>query len=174
MRMTIDLKGSEQLDRSLSEYERDSRRDGEKALRDIAVKWQMEAKMRIPVDTGLARNTILREQGRDSQGLFCAVGSNQKYSKYIEFGTKRIARGLVKALGLREDITDSQAIKIWPAKNANLVDEVTGKASRRAISAIDKRLASGGSQEQMPWLRTSFMAIRDWAIKRLAKAFTFE
>ena len=141
-----------------------------RALTEIAIRWQLEAKKRAPVETGLMRNTIMYEVEWDElRGVgSVAVGSNQKYAAFVEFGTKWIAGGRVLALG-QGWLTDAEAVKIWPAKNNNLVDPKTGSVSKRAAKAIES-MASGGPQEQMPWLRPAWMAIADWARGRLAEA----
>ncbi len=121
------------------------------AMRDIATMWQMQAKLRAPVDTGILRNQVLNEHGIDTRGeFFAAVGSNQKYAKFVEFGTKYIAGGQVQALGTRPDITDTEAIKSWPAKDKG-----------------------GGQREQMPWLRPAWMHIKDKAMKKIDESIVF-
>jgi hypothetical protein len=156
------------------------------AFRDIATEWQRQAKLRIPVETGVTRNTVLSEHGRQPNGeWFCAVGSNQKHAKFIEFGTKHIADGAVKALGTGADVTDAQAIHSWPAKDATADQgrrDMGGRwvaAKGGSTSAMHKggalrnklgRFVKASPQEQMPWLRPSFMAIQEKVMGRLAKA----
>jgi len=66
-------------------------------------------------------------------------------------------------------VTDAQAIKLWPAKNNNLVNKITGKAYK-AAGVLAAKVAAGGNQEQMPWLRTSLNVMKDWAVQRMIKA----
>lgn len=151
MQVSMNLMGMSQLTQLLSGGMKRADQRGKQAMRDVTTRWQFEAKLRAPVEYGLLRNTIMKDEGVDNDGIWGAVGSNQEYAKYTEFGTDHIAGGKVKALGTREDVTDAQAIKNWPALDA-----------------------TGGTREQLPWLRPAFMAIREWAIERLASAFRFE
>ena len=130
----------------------------------------------------------------------CAVGTNVPYGKYVEFGTKYIAGGKVQALGDGIDITDAQAVHAWPAKNfgsgdkvmqksgrkdyfggdilewtgwrtrGGFVNEKTGEANKRLVDAWHKAFDAGSQQEEMPWLRTSFNAIKAWAVEMLVEA----
>lgn len=136
------------LEKSLRSYPKAVRTELSKTLNLIGEKWKTEAQRRVPVDTGLTRNTIIKEPVNTKDGeLSIAVGSNQLHSNYIEFGTKRIAGGAVKNLGTSPAITDADAIKDWPA----LQDR-------------------GGSGQQMPWLRPAANAILDDAIRAMGEA----
>lgn len=125
-----------------------------KAIELIVARWHAECVKRVPVDEGFLRNRILTNTKADKDGIVGEVGSNLDYAVFLEFGTKHIARGLVKALGERVDITDAEAIKNWPAKDQLKIGD------------------GAGSMERMPWLRTSWMAIEDWAIQTLKDAFS--
>ena len=146
-RVTTTIFGLDALTRVLSLWNPQMERNMERAFKDIVTEWARQAKLRVPVETGRLRNTILTEVGKDAQGLYGAVGSNLTYSPFVEFGTDRIAGGAVKALGTRPDITDAEAVTDWPAKAAD-----------------------GAQREQMPWLRPAFMAIRDKSERRIARA----
>lgn len=129
--------------------------------------WMREAKFRVPVDTGVTRNTILGDVTVTNDEATCSVGSNQEHAKHIEFGTDWIAGGSVKALGTRPDITDADAIHTWAAKEENATKKTsysaninTGRLHNRGGLEIDGKRGAVGRQEQMPWLRTSFIAIR--------------
>lgn len=172
MKIRMDIKGQQALRDLLAGRAKQADKAIRIALVRICVRWELEAKRRIPVETGFARNSVTHEVGKDADGHFGAVGSNADYAKYLEFGTEHIAGGAVKALGTREDVTDAQAIKIWPAKNANLLKK-DGTANA-AFTRLTAKVAAGGAQEQMPWLRTSFMSIRIWALDELAKAIKWE
>lgn len=114
----------------------------------VGTKWQHEAKLRVPDETGTTRNSILYEVGSQAGEQFVACGSNQKHAPHIEFGTKWIAGGAVKKLGLGP-VNDSQAIKSWPAKEAD-----------------------GATREQMPWLRPAWESIREWATRLIGESFS--
>jgi len=75
------------------------------------------------------------------------IGTNEEYGIFLEFGTERIADGAVKRLGLREDVTDADAVHSWQAL-----------------------LSRGGSGQQMPWLRPAANSVRPQAMAALAKA----
>lgn len=159
------------------------------ALKVIANRWLAEAKKRVPVDMGTLRSRILSEVYKDSSGWVCAVGTNVAYGKFLEFGTKYIAGGLVQKLGDSIDITDEQAIHAWPAKNfgsgaeivkkgvktgwrerGGYINERTGEANKPLANAWTKAFSGGSPQEEMPWLRTSYSAVKTWAIEMLAEA----
>lgn len=153
------------------------------AHRRIGQLHRREAIERVPVDEGRLRNAILTNTYLVGDQYHTETGTNvEKYPAFVEFGTRYIAGGRVKALGQRVDITDAQAIKLWPAKNfgslnlktggrkAGLIDEKSGRANLRVIEAIDKRLAAGRAQESMPWLRPSFQKIKAQAIEMLQAA----
>ena len=142
-----------------------------KALKVIGQRWKAECVKRVPVDTGNLKNRILTETYKEAGGDWTtAVGTNVPYGKWLEFGTTHIAGGRVKALGTGIDVTDSQAIKVWSAKNAGFVDPTTGVANARAVYAHWIRFEAGSPQEQMPWLRPAFNAIKGWAVEMLKEA----
>jgi HK97 gp10 family phage protein len=152
MNVNIEFRGVDEFAAVLKKQSAQVQQETALAMRDIATEWQREAKQRIPVDTGTTRNTVLSEHGRKPNGdFYAAVGSNQRHARFIEFGTKWIAGGAVKALGTDPNITDADAVTTWPA--------------------LEER---GGSRQQMPWLRPAFMAIRDRIIKRLQKVLRFK
>lgn len=49
------------------------------------------AKRLCPVDTGNLRSSITHVLGRDGAGLYCDIGSDVEYARYIEFGTWKMA-----------------------------------------------------------------------------------
>ena len=129
-----------------------------------------QAQRRVPVASNrLKQGIITVTYDSPIEGLVTEVGTNVvsdkgfPYPVVLEFGSKHIAGGRVKALGEGADITDAEAIKIWPAKNAGLVD-ASGKANARLASAIQKRLAGGGAHEQMPFLRPAWNKVLPEAI----------
>jgi hypothetical protein len=143
-----------------------------KAHKQSGLQWVAEARKRCPVDEGRARSSLRSNTYTDSNGIITTeVGSNVEYTKHLEFGTEYIAGGRVKDLGLSPEITDQQAIHEWPAKLA----EATGDTTVRIDAAGRRRTASGafaGVQEQMPFLRTGFMAIRSKIIDRFNAAIS--
>jgi hypothetical protein len=156
-----------------------------RVLRIVGKRWQGEAIKRVPVDFGTLKERILTETYQEGNSFTTACGTNLPYGKYVEFGTRTIAGGRVLALGDGPDITDAQAIKLWPAKNfgsgainpktgsrerGGFINETTGKANMRAVSADLRRHERGAPSEQMPWLRPSLNAIKSWAIEMIQEA----
>jgi HK97 gp10 family phage protein len=161
---------AKQLEKRLLNWEQSVQAKAKRAMKDIAERWRDEAQQRVPVDKSTLKDRIL-ENSYEENGVFIAeVGSNLEYAKFLEFGTDYIAGGKVKALGDDPGITDAEAITIWAAKNAGLVNNETGKVKAGLVKAIDKNLKAGGSQEQMPWLRPAFNSIRRWAEKLIVNA----
>jgi hypothetical protein len=156
------------------------------AHRRIGQMHRAEAVKRAPVDEGTLRQRILTNTYEAGGLIFTETGTNvEKYPAFVEFGTRYIAGGRVKRIGTAVDITDAQAVTLWPAKNfgslvdffsrdrkrkPGIIDEQTGNANRRVVAALEKRQARGGAQEQMPWLRPSFSKIRAEALELLAEA----
>jgi HK97 gp10 family phage protein len=62
------------------------------------------AKKLAPVDTGRLRASITHALGRDSQSIYCDVGTDVEYAPYVEFGTSTQAAQpyLRPALGAAE------------------------------------------------------------------------
>ena len=141
------------------------------ALRRIGEAQKAEAQKRAPVDTGRLGQAIFTNTFQSGENFTMEVGTNIKYAVYVEFGTKHIAGGRVKALGDKVEITEAQAIKLWPAKNAGILNR-EGKVNKAVIGSIEKRVSAGGGQEMMPWLRVSWMKIREWAIQQIEGALT--
>lgn len=149
-----------------------------RAYRRIGLAWKAGAVRRVPVDKGTLRQHILTNTYWEGEyELVTETGTNLRqqgrsryaYPVYLEFGTKWIAKGRVLALGLSPYITDAQAIKDWPAKDA---EKLTWKQDKqgRFRKADGRFVGSGGVEEQMPWLRTSFNAIREDAMTEIAMA----
>jgi len=145
----IRLKGVAELAKHLEDLTEEAERELEQAMAEIAAAWAAEAEDRAPVETGNLEGTILHDSGKTAEGYFAAVGSNESYAAFIEFGTRWIAGGAVKALGLNPNITDASAVTSWPAKEAG----------------------GAKSGEQMPFLRPAFMALEPWILKRLKQVF---
>lgn len=160
--VTLHRQFSQQLN-SLAAAFRFWKREGikklEKAHRVIGQRVKGEAQRRVPVETSRLKQGILTVTSRDPQGFVTEVGTNVKsdkgfpYPVVLEFGSKFIAKGRVKALGEGASISDSDAIKDWPAKEAG-GSEQGGKSSR----------------EQMPFLRPAWNFVLPEAIELINKA----
>lgn len=147
MEVTMVLQGIPHLAVRLKAWDAKLRRDMKGALLRIGTAWVKEAKRRVPVDTGLLRNSINKQVDVAADGFTLAVGTNRAYGVFVEFGTDHIAGGRVKALGLSPEIDDSEAITRWPA--------------------LAKRKGRG---QQMPWLRPAWHAIKEKAIQNMNDA----
>lgn len=185
----MEIKVGEQLTRDLADLElklrqwnRESRDRAFRAFRRIGVAWKAEAIKRIPVDTGVARQHIATETLWDGpHEILTNTGSNLvdpdtgiPYPVYLEFGTKYIAGGRVKQLGYDPFVTDAQAIKSWPAKDAEALHEGNAQGTftdKQGRLRDAKGHFVGGVGEQMPWLRPAFNVIRDWAMREIEQAF---
>lgn len=153
------------------------------AHKRIGYRHKSEAVKRVPVDESRLKPAILTSTFEDSNGVTTETGTNVPYGEYVEFGTRYIAGGRVLALGPGVIVTDTQAIKLWPAKvlgsgaigkggfrSGARISTTTGKANTRVVAAIEARMARGGSDEQMPWLRPAFESMRRWAIQQIDDA----
>ena len=168
MQVTLDGLGPAvaTFSQALSFWSQETQRKLLKAHKWAGQYWVAEAKKRCPVDEGRLRSSIRTNTYTDGQGiLITEVGSNVEYAPHLEFGTKYIARGRVKAIGLRPDVTDTMAIHDWPAKSAEatedtsaMIDTAGGAYGRRRNK--EGRFVAGGAQEQMPFLRPAWMYIR--------------
>lgn len=157
-----------ELAKLLRNHTRDTEQKLTTAFRKIGVRWRSEAVKRVPVDEGTLKQRIVSNTYKADGELITEVGSNVAYAPFLEFGTRYIAAGNVLRLGLDPEVTDAQAIKIWPAKNSGITN--ADGSLNRAGRHMQQRAASGGAQEQMPWLRPAFMSIRTWAIQQLHEA----
>lgn len=171
MRVEFKVSGLEQLEALIKEKMQEVQPKVSRLMTEVGTKWELEAKKRVPVDTGLLRNTILKDTGWDKDGPYVAVGSNQKYAKFVEFGTEHIAGGRVMALGTGEEITDSQAVKSWPAKMAGLKGAFYDKLGRLHVKG--GKFAAGRQNEQMPWLRPALNSIKAWIVDKVVRVFQF-
>ncbi len=153
MKVTLGKQFSDQLNKladDIDGWSEDARERLLDAHRRIGQRHKAEAVKRVPVDEGTLKERITTATHRDTAGteILTETGTNvPDYPVFLEFGTRYIAGGRVKALGEGVDITDAQAVKDWPAKAAD-----------------------NAQREQMPWLRPAFNAIRDWALKQIIKA----
>lgn len=157
------LRDLREFERTLRQWDDDVRRDMRRAHGRIGQRWRTEAVKRVPVDEGRVKNAIVSNVYEANGTFYTEVGTNVEYALYLEFGTEHIAGGAVKALGDRVDISDAEAIKSWPAKDAELPD-VEADAQGRYRDSSGRFLAGVNSKEQMPWLRPSFTVMREWAI----------
>lgn len=175
MQVTLHQEFAHQLNQ-LTLHLQNWRRSGEdqmwKAMQRIGERFRAEAVKRVPVDTGRLVNAILKNTYRDAGEIFTEVGTNVKdYPAFVEFGTEYIAKGAVLALGERVDITDAEAIHWWPAKAGEATENTSvGLRDGKLINKAGDVIARQRPQEQMPWLRPSFMAIRAWAVLQIENA----
>lgn len=143
----------------------------ERAYSRIVFRWHAEAAKRIPVRTGRARNAIFQNVYWDGPTLIAEVGGNLRYMDFLEFGTRFIAGGRVQEIGRRPDVTDMDAIHNWPAKAGEATDLTAVAMELHTGRRVNNKLQYvTGPQEQMPWLRPAWMAIRDWSIKQIEAA----
>lgn len=140
-----------------------------KAHQTIGQRWKAEAVKRAPVAKGTLVERIVTNSYSVPGGFETECGSNVPHAVFTEFGTRHIAGGRVLALGQGAVITDAQAIKNWPAKDAGRRDP-DGSVNSIVAAAEAARAARGSANEQMPWLRPAFHSIRDWAINLLSEA----
>ena len=128
----------------------------EDGFRVYAERWKGEAQRRVPESPALGKHNktkahlhqrILTNVYVVGGEVVMEVGSNLEHAVYVEFGTERIAKGRVKALGYDPHVTDAQAVTSWPAKELD-----------------------GATRDQMPWLRPAFWAVRDEFVAMLESA----
>lgn len=179
----------EALADDIDEWEQNLTDNVRDALERIAMAWEAGAKQRAPVENGTLRNKITHDVEVLSGIVVAYVGvpADLTYAAFVEFGTKWIAGGRVKALGLSKDITDQEAVKLWPAKNegdtsknrdAGFLSTSTGlfhsPTAKQAHDIAVATVLGGGVSEQMPWLRPSFTAIVDQAEELIAYAAGYD
>lgn len=164
------------LENRIGQWSKDLKAKLRAVHKEVGMMWAAGAVKRVPVDTSTLKNRILHNVYIDNQYVYVTeVGTNiPEYPIDLEFGTKWIAKGAVLALGTSTQITDQQAIHIWPAKAG--VDFHADYTSV-SINTQDERLnlagnlagpnKKGGPQEQMPWLRPAFNAIKTIVIDSL-------
>jgi len=141
-------KDLDDLAKAFGSWDDDSVKRLVKAHKRIGVRHKGEAVKRVPVDQSTLKQRITTHTDKSAAGtdVTTETGTNvPDYPIFLEFGTRYIAGGRVKALGDGVGITDAQAVKDWPAKT--------------------------GSRQQMPWLRPAFNSIRAWALKQIEEAF---
>lgn len=132
------------------------------AHKRITKKWISAARKRVPEWSKELRDSIDGVTIKHGQGVYSKVGSDLFYAKYIEFGTRYIAGGKVKALGTKMHITDAEAVTDWPAKHI--------KGTRKTVRRKRVKRASRKQSAQMPWLRPAWWSIDKWARAELSLA----
>ena len=150
----------EAFERALNQWAVDVEKRLKRLFARAGERWKRGAKRRVPVGPsrktahgtvvgGTLRNSIQSNVFTSFGLIGVEVGTNvREYPEYVEFGTRYIAGGRVKALGLNPEITDAQAITTWPAKEE-----------------------SGAQREQMPWLRPAWASdTRDWMLNEINEA----
>lgn len=162
---------------SLMLWSKEGKKKLERTYRKYGLLWQAGAKKRVPVDEArLERGILAPPPYWDGGVLTQEVGTNVKYGPFLEFGTVRIAEGKVLDLGDDPYIDDTQAIHTWAAKEKDAAKGTsygitkTGKTKGRRLNAEGKGL-SYKPQEQMPFLRPAFVAIRDDLIAEIDASY---
>ncbi len=131
------------------------------ALNHAALMWLREIQRHMPVDVGLARESMnispatLSQQG----GFEAAVGTNVPYVFYLEFGTRYIAKGQV-----RDWRPGQSPVMMWPAKEEGLPrpgSSRPGTKARARKEAILAKALDPATAEFMPPMRGSWQIIRD-------------
>lgn len=169
-----------------------------KLFTKLGFRWHAEAVKRVPVDEGTLKNTLIHNTyweigggGTRGGALITELGTNLEYGDFVEFGTRRIAGGAVLQIGDKEDVSDFEAVHTWPAKERDasrrtsfeiLHDEgefglmdLRGKIQvgqvRGRLLNRDGELLAARPQEQMPWLRASWHAVKPWFMQELVSIF---
>lgn len=131
------------------------------ALNHAALMWLREIQRHMPVDTGLARESMNISPASLSQagGFEASVGTNVPYVFYLEFGTRYIASGQVKAWR-----PGQSPVLMWPAKEADLPRpgrSKPGSKARARKEAILGKALDPSTAEFMPPMRGSWQIIRE-------------
>lgn len=129
-------------------------------LNHAAARWLREIQRHMPVDVGLARESFnMSPAHRGQNGNFEAqVGTNVPYVFYLEFGTKYIAGGQVKAWR-----PGQSPVIMWPAKEDDLPRPGRSKPGSKARARKEAILAKAldpSTTEFMPPMRGSWQLIR--------------
>ena len=161
-KFTRDLK---LLAQALTDWDKEGRRKLEQTYRKHGLLWQGESKKRVPVDEGRLEKSILAPPPFwNGVVLTQEVGTNVEYGPFLEFGTERIAGGDVKAIGDKPEVSDLEAVHTWPAKEGEAIDKTSDSIDTSGGATGALRNAKGQftfkAQEQMPFLRTGFVAIK--------------
>lgn len=182
MKVNLEVRGLTELERRIASWSVQVSREMTKLFRELGFKWRAEAVRRVPVETGWLKSKILQSTYLDTDNVWVTdVGTNVRdqetgfiYPMAVEFGTRYIAGGAVKALGDSPLITDAQAIHTWPAKSRNGIAGTSVGVDTDGATRGRRRDALGrftGIQEQMPWLRTSWTSgVFNWFIARYNRA----
>lgn len=143
-------------------------------LNAIAFKWEKEIKRHMPVDMGIAKNSIqVRKAEEDENGHIVAeVGGNVPHLVWLEFGAEK-ARGLMKALTVWKPGMDP--IIHWYAKDMPL-EELAAKRdkAKKFTTYLNyyKRLhkaTDSNTEEFAPPFRGSWQRISEDLIRRLRR-----
>ena len=85
MNVEVKVENIKKLQEQLRKYASKSEAKARKAVIKTAYDIHSEAVRHCPVDTGRLRSSIAVEVGK---GASAVIGTNVKYAKYVEFGTK--------------------------------------------------------------------------------------
>jgi len=188
------LIGVDNLEKLVKQWGDRFRTDVFKLFQQLGFRWHAEAVKRVPVDEGTLKNTLIHNTyWENDNSIVTELGTNLEYGGFVEFGTRLIAGGAVLALGPdREEISDLEAVHTWPAKQANEIRKTSrsiitdgGESSffnlqgklevgmfKGRLLNRDGELLPARPQEQMPWLRASWVVVKPWFLESLIKLIT--
>lgn len=86
--MTVRIEGLSKLRAALLRVTGEAERTAQREVKRSALNVQSGARERVPVDTGRLRNSIAHEI--DADGLNATIGTNVRYSVFVEFGTRNM------------------------------------------------------------------------------------
>lgn len=142
------------------------------ALNEVGLMWQSAVIRHMPVDKGLARNSVgmIPAIARDEHTLECQVGTNVPYVVALEYGIPG-ARGLFGAL--QHWSYGMEPIKNWYAKDLTRLDlmndvhDLEGTEDHaRALKKLAK-FEAGSTEEFAPPFRGSWQLIERRVVDRL-------
>lgn len=194
VRMTFtELIGLEGLTKLAEKWNEKLRGQAFRLFTQLAFRWHAEAVKRVPVDEGILKNTLIHNTyWENDTTIVTELGTNLDYGGFVEFGTRFIAGGAVLAIGPKPEVTDTEAIHTWPAKQANETEKTSrsiirdqgdhslfdlqgklhvGTFKGRLLN-VSGNLLPARPQEQMPWLRASWVVVKPWFLEELIKLIT--
>lgn len=133
-------------------------------LNRIALVWQREIKRHMPVETGIARNSIALDPAVPTVARIIAqVGTNVPYTVYLEFGFKYGVGPKVKAWQPGQPV-----ITRWYAKDRDLAQlEMSPKRFSDSVKMTLAKAYGDSTQEFMPPFRGSWQLLAPAEIIRL-------
>jgi len=104
MRLKINVKGQEQLNKKLAQLQAKSDGKLKEVLTKSVIEVERKAKLKSPVDTGRLRASITHEVSKLRSQHIGRVGTNVEYAPYQEFGTVKIKAQPYLLPALRESM----------------------------------------------------------------------